>query len=164
METPTLVDRFFNISMLLKGLDGVLEVVGGILLLLVPINTINQVTVILTQHELSQDPHDFFANHLLNAAHHLSHSTILFSFIYLVSHGLIKIILVAAVLKQKLWAYPWMMSFLVIFIGYQIYRLSYHPTLGLALLTIFDIFVLALTWLEFKKHLRDRLDNQTTLP
>ena len=39
-------------------------------------------------------------------------------------------ILVAALLKNQLWAYPWTIAFLGIFIAYQLYRLSFHPPLG----------------------------------
>lgn len=60
-------DRAFAVGIILKGLDGVLEVVGGVLLLVVSPTTIDQVGRALTQHELSEDPHDFLATHLLHA-------------------------------------------------------------------------------------------------
>ena len=55
------LDRAFEVGIILKGLDGILEVVGGLLLLLVSPATINQVAKALTQHELSGDLHDFLA-------------------------------------------------------------------------------------------------------
>jgi hypothetical protein len=45
----------------------------------------------------------------------------LFGAIYLLSHGISKVILVALVLRNKLWAYPWLMVLLGVFIGYQLY-------------------------------------------
>jgi uncharacterized membrane protein len=63
-----LLDRAFLVGIVLKGLDGVLEIVGGTLLLLVSPLTIDRISSTLTQHELSEDPHDFLANHLLHAA------------------------------------------------------------------------------------------------
>ena len=36
------------------------------------------------------------------------------------------------------------------FIAYQLYRLYYHLTIGLTLLTIFDAFVVWLTWREYQ--------------
>jgi uncharacterized membrane protein len=56
----------------------------------------------LTQHELSEDPHDFLAAHLLHAAGGLTGSALRFGAAYLLSHGLVKIVLVAAVLRNKL--------------------------------------------------------------
>jgi hypothetical protein len=50
-------------------------------------------------------------------------------------------VLVLALLANKLWAYPWMIAFLIIFIGYQLYRIALTPTAWLIWLTIFDAFV-----------------------
>jgi uncharacterized membrane protein len=60
-----LLDQTFEVGIILKGLDGVLEVIGGLLLLVVSPAAINRVVTSLTQHELSEDPHDFLATHLL---------------------------------------------------------------------------------------------------
>ena len=58
--------------------------------------------------------------------------------------------LVAAVLRGQLRAYPAMIVLLVAFIAYQLYRLSVDVTAGLALLTLFDTFVVWLTWREYQ--------------
>ncbi|HVB77458.1 MAG TPA: DUF2127 domain-containing protein, partial [Candidatus Nitrosotalea sp.] len=107
-ERGDLLDRAFLVGIVLKGLDGVLEVTGGVILLLVSPSTIDRVTQTLTQHELSEDPHDFIANHLLHATGALTGASLRFGAAYLLSHGLVKIVLVAALLRNKLWAYPWM--------------------------------------------------------
>jgi uncharacterized membrane protein len=153
-ETPArrrLLDRTFDISILLKGLDGVIEVVGGLLLLTVSANTLNALAVRITRAELSQDPHDFVANHLLRLTTDLRH-TQTFGALYLLSHGAVKIVLVAALLREQHWAYPGMLAFLVLFIGYQCYRMTDAPSVALALLTIFDAFVVWLTWREYQLH------------
>lgn len=147
-----LLDRIFEVSIILKGLDGIFEVLGGILLFFVSPETINRVVVAITQHELSQDPNDFIANHLLHTAHGLTGASILFGAFYLLSHGIVKVVLVTALLKNKLWAYPWMIVFLGAFIVYQIYRMSFLPSFGLAALTIFDIFIVWLTYREYLKQ------------
>src|SRR5579864_9407243 len=71
-------DRAFAVGIILKGLDGVLEVVGGVLLLVVSPTTIDQLSRAITQHELSEDPHDFLASHLLHAAGSLTGSSLKF--------------------------------------------------------------------------------------
>jgi uncharacterized membrane protein len=106
----------------------------------------------LTAHELARDPHDFVARHLLHSASQLSHSTTLFAAIYLLSHGIAKVVLVVALLRERLWAYPWTIALLGAFIVYQIYRLSYRFTVGLALLTLFDVFLVWLTTIEWRKR------------
>jgi uncharacterized membrane protein len=144
------LDRTFRISVTLKGLDGLLETIGGLVLLFVRPATIDHLVRFLTQHELSQDPHDFLARHLLRSTGHLAHGSTLFAALYLLSHGLAKVVLVAAVLREQLWAYPGIIVLLLVFIAYQLYRLAYRLTLGLSLLTVFDVFVVWLTWREYK--------------
>jgi uncharacterized membrane protein len=153
LRPQSLLDQTFQIGIILKGLDGVLEVIGGLLLLVVSPVTIDRVVTSLTQHELSQDPHDLLATHLLKTAHGLTGSAVLFGAVYLLSHGAVKIILVAALLHNQLWAYPWLIVFLGVFIVYQVYRLSFKPSVGLTLLTLFDAFVAWLTYREYRKQL-----------
>jgi uncharacterized membrane protein len=158
-KSSTALDRTFKISIGLKGIDGVFEIIGGIILLFVAPATLQQWARTLTAHELSQDPHDFIARHLLHSASQLSRSTTLFGAIYLLSHGLAKVVLVIAVLRNKLWAYPWIIGLLGVFIAYQVYRLTSRVTVGLTLLTLFDIFVVWLTLREYrlKRHQRQPL-------
>ena len=94
-----LLDQTFEVGIILKGLDGVLEVIGGLLLVIVSPATIDRVVTGLTQHELSEDPHDLLATHLLGTAHGLTGAAVLFGAVYLLAHGLVKVALVAALLK-----------------------------------------------------------------
>ncbi len=145
--------RTFEVGMVLKGLDGVLEVVGGILLLVVSPQAIAHIVRVLTAHELSEDPHDLVARYLLHTAGHLTAGTTLFGAIYLLSHGVAKAVLVALVLRGKLWAYPWMIALLVAFIVYQLYRITaVHFSAGLTALTVFDVALVWLTWREYQSR------------
>jgi uncharacterized membrane protein len=152
LEKLPLLDRVFDVSITLKGLDGVLEVIGGVLLLFLTPHRLNAIVAFLTQHELSEDPRDFLATHLLFYAQRYTASTSLFLAAYLFSHGIIKIILVVALLQQRLWAYPLAIVVLGLFIVYQIYRLALQVSFGLLALTLFDIFIVGLTALEYRKH------------
>ena len=53
------LDTTFDIALILKGLDGLLELVGAVLLLVISPDTINRLAQRLLQHELSEDPNDF---------------------------------------------------------------------------------------------------------
>jgi uncharacterized membrane protein len=153
---PTLLDRTFFISLILKGADGVLELVGGVLLLFVSPAQIGSIVGYLTQHELSEDPHNLIASNLRHWAGGLSGSATLFGALYLLLHGIVKVVLVWAVLKGQLWAYPWMIAFLLAFVIYQTYELFVAFSWGLVLLTAFDIFIIYLTWREYLIHRRRR--------
>jgi len=144
------LDRAFRITVVLKGIDGVLEVIGGVALLLVSPASIEHLVRFLTAHELAQDPHDFVASHLLHSASQLSRSSTVYGGIYLLTHGVAKVVLVVLVLRDKLWAYPLMIALISAFIAYQIYRLTYRMSLGLIVLTLFDMLVVWLTWREYR--------------
>jgi uncharacterized membrane protein len=146
------LDRWFQISILIKGLDGLLEVLGGLLLLAVHPATIGSLAVTLTQHELSEDPRDFLAMHILNSGQHLATGGTTFAVAYLLIHGATKIFLVVALLRRKLWAYPVAMALIGTFIVYQVYRIGLNHSPGLVALTIFDLIVLALVWREYRQQ------------
>jgi uncharacterized membrane protein len=73
-------------------------------------------------------------------------------------------VLVVALLLNKLWAYPWMIVVLLLFIGYQLYRISIDPTAGLIALTIFDVVIVLLTWREYWVQRRRRKDQAGSTP
>jgi uncharacterized membrane protein len=151
------LDKAFDIALILKGLDGFLELVGGILLLIISPDTLNHLAQRLTQHELSEDPHDFFAHHLLRLTGNLHH-TQTFGALYLLTHGLVKLVIVVGLLRRAHWAYYVAFVFLGGFVIYQIYRMTYAPSVGLALLTVFDLLIIWLTWREFVRMRHARRD------
>jgi len=152
------LDRVFEIGIIGKGLNGCVELIGGLLLLFATPERISHLAAVLTQGELSEDPHDVIATHLLHTAHGLTGPAVLFGAVYLLVHGLVKVILVVALLLNKLWAYPWMIAVLAVFIGYQLYRIALAPTIGLVALTLFDVAILLLTWREYRIQRSRRLD------
>jgi uncharacterized membrane protein len=145
------LDRTFRIGLLLKAADGVLEVVAGALLLIVSPSTIDRIARSLTAHELSEDPNDRIAHYILHTTGHLSSGATLFASVYLLSHGVSKVVLVALVLRDKLWAYPWLIALLGVFIAYQLYVLIFVKfSWSLTALTVFDVFLVWLTWREYQ--------------
>jgi len=143
------IHQIFEISILLKGAHALIECIGGVALYLASTDMIVTLVNILTQEELIEDPNDFVATHLLAFAQNFSVGSKEFYAFYLLSHGLIKVILVVGLLKNRLWAYPASLVALGLFIFYQSYRFFYTHSIGLVLLTIFDLFVMALIWHEY---------------
>lgn len=147
----------FRLLLLVKTLDGILEVIGGVLLWSVTPLTVSRLTVALTQHELAEDPRDFVANHLVAAARHLTNDVRLFAVVYLLVHGVIKTALMIAVLKGHKKVYPCAIGFLGLFICYQVYRVGYSGSGGLAVITAIDIVVVILIWREYRYRERESL-------
>lgn len=144
------LDRVFEVGIVLKGLDGAAELAGALLLLLVGPAGLHHWVAVLTQGELSEDPDDVVARYLLRTSAGLDGHAVLFGAAYLLLHGLVKVVLVVALLRNKLWAYPWMIGVLLAFIAYQLYRIALVPSAGLIALTAFDALVVALTWREWR--------------
>ena len=144
------IHRIFRISVVLKGLHALVECICGIALFFISTRTIAHWVDLLTQEELTEDPNDFLATHLASAAHHFSVGTETFYAFYLLSHGLVKVLLVAGLLKEKLWAYPASLIVLAAFIGYQLYRYSHMHSIGLIVLTVFDLVIIVLVWHEWR--------------
>jgi uncharacterized membrane protein len=155
------LDRVFEIGIIVKGLNGLAELVGGLLLLFATPGRIRHLAVVLTQGELSEDPHDIIARYLLHTANGLTGSAVLFGAVYLLLHGAVKVVLVIALLLNKLWAYPCIIVVLLIFIGYQLYRIVLQPSAGLVLLTAFDVAIVALTWREYRRQRRSPNDRSS---
>lgn len=144
------VHQLFAVSVLLKGAHSLIECIGGILLAVIGTSSIHQLVSRFTQYELAEDPRDFIATHLLQFSQSFSVSTQHFYAFYLLSHGLVKLFLVVGLLRNQLWAYPASLVALLFFILYQAYRYSYTGSIGLIILTIFDMAVMALIWHEYR--------------
>lgn len=145
------VHLLFIISVIGKGLDGVLEIVGGVLLFFVPPARIHTFIRVLTQHELSEDPRDLIAGYLLDSARHLTVAATTFAALYLLWHGIVKVGLVAALLLKRRWAYPAAIAAFSLFLVYQLYRYSLSHAPELLVLSIIDVIVILLTWIEYKR-------------
>src|SRR5258707_3392382 len=151
------IHQIFEISILLKGAHALIECIGGVALYLASTDTIVGLVNIFTQEELIEDPNDFVATHLLALAQNFSVQAKHFYAFYLLSHGVVKLLLVVGLLKGKPWSYPASLIVLGLFIVYQLYRFSYTHGVGLIALTAFDILVMTLIWHEYglvRRHLR----------
>jgi uncharacterized membrane protein len=142
---------FFELGIALKFTNGVLEVVGGIALLFTTPQSLSRLATALLTNELLEDPRDLVANTILHAVQRLSVNAQLFASFYLLLHGIVKVGLVIALWKKKLWAYPLAGIVLVLFTAYQIYLFSHSGSLLQLFLTALDIVILILLWFEYRR-------------
>ncbi len=140
----------FHTSVLLKGLDALLEIAGGIALWIIKPSLIVRLVGLLTLDEIIEDPRDMIANYLRHAAGRVSVGSEHFMALYLFSHGVVKMFAVVALLKNKLWGYPLSLVIFGGFIVYQVYRYLVSGGIGLVVLSVFDVIVVALIWLEYR--------------
>ncbi len=141
----------FVASLMLKAIDAILEIAGGFLAFFISPPMLNYIVGALVRRELIEDPGDFIARNLLALAHQYAPSVQVFIGIYLLAHGVLKIFLVYNLLKNRMWSYPLAIIIFSMFALYQIYKFVQSPNIGLILLTMLDIVVIVLTYLEYRR-------------
>ena len=142
----------FLLSVWSKGVAGLAETIGGLLLLFIPQAGLNALIIFLTAPELAEDPTDRIATLLQRMVQELAADTKLFASGYLIVHGVIKVFLVAGLLGHRLWSYPVSLWFLAVFIAYQAYRFFFTHSLSMIALTIVDLIVAFLIWREYQRR------------
>lgn len=147
-----LIHGTFRAGITMKGVDGLLEAIAGALLMLNPA-ALHNLSLTLWTYGAFRTAHPFVANEI---AEQLAKTDPSFASAYLISHGLVKVVLVIALWMEKLWAYPLAIFVFAAFVLYQMLRFTHTHSIGLVLLTIFDLAIIYLTWLEYrdKKRLR----------
>jgi uncharacterized membrane protein len=150
MNPKSLLRGTFRAGVAMKGIDGMLEAIGGVLLWFIKPSEMSWTIQTLCQHELSRDPHDFIAAHLIHVSERLAHGDPIFASIYLLSHGLVKVLLAVALWLDELWAYPLAIVIFSAFCVYQVYRYTHTHAIVLLVLTVFDAAVVWLTWAEYR--------------
>jgi uncharacterized membrane protein len=146
----------FRLGILLKGLDGVVEIIGGSLFLCFSRGQLADFIGRVTRGELLEDPDDLIANSLRHAFDHLSTSSKVFVAVYLLGHGVVKLLLVVGLWRRKQWVYPFACVMLIGFIGYQTWRMFRHFSAGLCIFTFLDGIILALIWNEYRINFRTK--------
>jgi tRNA(Ile)-lysidine synthetase-like protein len=119
----------------------------------------------LTEGQLSRNPNDFIANHILKSVDALTGASLIFASLYLLAHGLVKLVLVVEVLREKLWAYVALIYVTAGFVVYQLYRIILVKfSVSLTLLTVFDLLIIYLAHKEYgrqKIHFAARREART---
>lgn len=147
--------KLFDLGIKIKLIDGILEIIGSFILFYVNPTRMDKIVAFFTQHELSTDPNDVFANALVQFGSTFSTSTQHFGMMYLLLHGSIKIIIYLMLLQGTKKAYIFIIATLVLFVIYQIYKFVIGHSIFLLILTIFDIIMIFLAVKEYINVLKD---------
>jgi uncharacterized membrane protein len=147
----SLFDKVFEGSLLFKGLLALGEFLSGLLLLVVSPSSIHRFLTFITQQKLSEDPHDKFAHFVLHSADSLNVSNKGFVVFYLWVLAAVKLIAVIGILRGILWVYPFALVTLTVLLAIQVYSITLRTSVGLIVLSVFDMFVIGMIWLEYKK-------------
>jgi uncharacterized membrane protein len=149
MNWLRLLKASFRTGITLKGIDGLLEAVGGVLLWYFKPGELGSILEGIFQHELLRDPHDILARHLLHSSEKFAHSDPLFASIFLLSHGLVKLLLSVLLWMNELWAYPVAIAMFSLFGVLGIYRFTHTHSVLLIVVAVFDLLIVWLAWEEY---------------
>jgi len=141
--------RFFDVGVLFKGAEGLLEIVAGAWLAFDP-DVLHMVVFRLTAKELLHDPEDRIANALRQFAEEIGSGRHTFATVYLIAHGVVKVVLAAGLLRNKRWAFPFGIVVLLAFAAYQLYRFTHTHSLLLPVLSAVDVAIAWLVWREWR--------------
>jgi len=153
-DRPSRLDKAFYFSLCVKALDGVFELIGGILLLVLKRAQITQPVTALTAHAADHDADDVIYRNVANYFHHLTGGAIRLAAFYLIADALIKLILINEILHKRYWAYVALIIVLSLLSTYQIYRIVLTHSIILTALTLFDLLIIYLSAKEYSRHLR----------
>jgi len=154
MRDGKILDKIFEWGVGIKGFFGIFELLGGVLFTFSGHKIFYNIIISMAQQEIIEDPDDFFANYLLQAAGNFSINSQIFASLYLIFHGVINVWLAVSLFKKKIWAYPWAVGLSAVFIIYQIYKYFHSFSVVLLLLIIFDILFACVIWIEYLRKKR----------
>lgn len=152
--------RVFEFGIILKALNGVLQLISGLLILTLSKATFLNIFIKLTHGELIEDPNDKLITFASSALQHLSTNTKTFAAIYILLHAVINIFVAIQLYREKLWAYKLAMGVILLFMTYQVYRISYTHSLTLTLITIWDAIFIGVVWHEYNYRLSKSLQDK----
>lgn len=150
-------DLVFLVGVFVKGIDGLVEVASGTLLLVVSPKQLLHTAHAISAKKLGEDPDDVVANLLVHGVAHFHGQSMTFLSLYLLLHGLVKLAIVVALIAGSSRVYPWAIAALLLFLVYQSYEVIVAPSPLIIALTLLDATIVLLTWREWRNHrtLRD---------
>ena len=144
--------ELFIVSLLFKGANALLEIVGGVILLYTPAAI--KILTALANSDLIQDINDNLSLSLQQYVFQITDQTFVFAALYLLSHGVIKMGIIVALIRREQWAFPAAFVVFASFIIYQMFRYFHTHSIFLIALSLFDLLVIWLTWHEYQRVLR----------
>jgi uncharacterized membrane protein len=144
-------NTLFDFGVIIKGIDGSVEFLTGLVLLVSPTLIHNFLAALSGEAAYSHSQFILFAGqYIAKLDNDLAANGLTFLTIFLLTHGAIKIILVYCLLKRIVKAYPLALAVLLIFLIYQLYVLVGDPSIAMVILCLLDAVIIGLVWREYR--------------
>ncbi|QUQ68879.1 DUF2127 domain-containing protein [Kutzneria sp. CA-103260] len=162
MTNSTTTDKLFRVAIAIKGLDGLGQLALGIVLIFIPPTVITGLANEVVTRDLLGDPDGTLSTHLQTAAHNFADgSSRGFAIGYLLLHAVIKLGLVAALLRKIMPLYPVAVVVLGAFVVYEVYRAVNTHSIALPIFAAIDIVIIVLVVREYVQLRRERAASAT---
>jgi uncharacterized membrane protein len=143
-------ERLFKAALILKGIDGAVELAGAVVLLLVPAATVDRLVAEVVSRDMLGPPDGFLARHLMAGTAEFAAGNRTFVLVYLGLHGVVKLALVWALLRKWRPAYPVAAAVLGVFVGYELLRAFHTGSVVLPFLAALDVVIIVLVMREYR--------------
>ena len=121
----SVLHKVFYLGLILKGLNALVELIGGSTLLFVSTATIQGWINQFFAPILGKNPQSFIGHSALDFASRITPGGQAFVAWYFLSHGVIKLGIVLCLLRGWFWAYPAAIIVFVGFMGFQTWELFF---------------------------------------
>ena len=142
------VHWLFDAAVVVKAVNGLLEIAGGLVLVFKPgwigPTVASWVVDLMLHHSANR-----VGQAVVIWGYGLSADTEHFASLYLIAHGVAKAFIAWGLIRERLWAFPTALIVFGLLIAYQIYRFTHTHSITLALLIVVDIAVCYLIWREW---------------
>lgn len=151
-------DTIYKIGVGIKGFDGLVELLAGILLIFAPTTPHRLLhSAALEAREHSGSLFHFIEKQVIHLDAQITGKVLLFIIIFLILHGIVKLVLVYCLFRKIHRAYPYALGVLLILFGIQVTPLFRNPAdLSLWLFTILDAVIIYLVWGEYQDIKEER--------
>jgi uncharacterized membrane protein len=156
-KTFLVLHRVFLWGLSLKALNAFLELVGGVALLVLPSAEIKTMILGVFPQTVGVGLNAFWAEIGHRLVQRVDTGTLAFVAWYLLSHGVIKAMVIVCLFCGWLWAYPLGIGVFIAFILFQTFEFLWGSHSWFYLfLNAFDLFLIWLTWNEWAHAKRIR--------
>jgi uncharacterized membrane protein len=149
-------DRVYSVVVAIKGLDGLVELLAGLVLLVAPRLTGSALDALATELAEGTSPlRDAAAQSIAAAGGGLVTGAAPLA-IFLLVHGVVKLLTVYALLRRAIRWYPWALLALAVLLVVQLVDLITAPAVGGVVLAVLDVVVIVLVAYEYRRLRHER--------
>ena len=144
-------ERLFRAALLVKGLDGAVELLVALALALGPVAVLDGLVRVVLEHHLLGGPQSVLAERFAAGEEQLTGAGRTFAVVYLALHGIVKCGLVIAMARRIRPAYPVAAVVLGLFVVYEFYRATQTGSVLLPVLGALDLLIIVLIVREYRR-------------